>query len=402
MADTFAFSDDLAFIADLNQLPPNPSLKDEEGITTAALLPTLGGFPGGPCVVAAAPWALYNSARSGKLVRLLSLSLTEFQARTATATSNRLNTIRTSAQSGGIAVASIKLDTAAADLPSQVLIAEGPDITTAGAVLRTALDLPQLNPTRAVAYPPWRTPGTADRIYAQAGADVQGQVLREGQGLAVFATGRVAKENWPLAVVVVFTVGADTYMLRSRVTTGSMDCAIGLFNGSGSGVVITVRGVYATEVATDEQLLRRFQLEPISGLRGGVSLDTVTGLDSTAALPSSILCVEKAGCLQESADAIDPPARPCENVLRRLVCPSFGASPGIANTCLFPGAQRRVFDQNSDSPIVLREGEGVALFQRQVQTGWAFGYHISGLFTVEDATTQGIVPVIGGGLVRAA
>lgn len=400
--DTYAFSTDLAFVADLTQLPPNPALIDEAGVTTAALLPTLGGTPGGPCLVNAAPWALYNRAGSGKKVSLLQLHLRELQARTATATSNRLSTIRLSAMSGGIPLAPQPLDTDNAALPAQVLCSEGPDITTTGATLREALDLPQLNATRAVALPPWRLPGWQDRIYGAFGSEPQGQVLREGQGLAVFSTGRIAKENWPLAVVVLFSIGSASYVARTRLTTGSMDCAVGLFNGAGSGVVLTVNQVLVAEVATDEQTVRRFQLEPISGLRIGDALD-VTPLDSTApALPAGIVCAEKAGCLQESADATTVPARRCENVLRRLATPPLGASPGLANPFRSPELEAHVWQQSSASPLVLREGEGVALYQRQLTHGWAFGYNLSGLFTVEDDTVQAIAPIVGGGLVRAA
>ena len=86
MADTFHVTTSLIPLAETVQLAPNPALIGEAGVTTAALLPTLGGNPGLPCVVGAAPFALFNEVGSNRLVNILEIDLLETQGRTATAT----------------------------------------------------------------------------------------------------------------------------------------------------------------------------------------------------------------------------------------------------------------------------------------------------------------------------
>lgn len=405
MADTFHTTVSLLPLSELYQLPPNPSLIDESGVTTAALLPTLGGNPGAPVVVGSSPFAIFNAKGSSRVVRVLSIEILETQGRTTTATNFAFGVERCSAMTGGDDIDVLKMDSNASDLPSQVLVREVVgEYTPVGATLRKMLDLPQLNATRATVYPPWRgaaSSGTNDRLYGASNADVQGQVLREGEGLVAMTTAGTGKEPFPLAVCVLFSVGTDTYMARSRGSADTFPAFVGIFNGSGSGVVITINQIWVAELTTDETTLRRYQLEPISGIRTIDRLDVVS-LDSTnTALPAGVVVSRKAACHQASADFPGISSRTDENVLRRLVRPDAGAGPGLA-TPFFrpPSLGRKIFDQNSDSPLVLREGEGVALFQRQLNSGRAFGYQLSCLFTVELLSGQQISPVFGSSIVR--
>ena len=420
MADTYYVQTELAPIACFEQLQPQPALLDEYevvrgvgGATLTTLGPGLLGFPAnGPYVVGCANFALFNGLGSGKLVNVQSITITETQGRTTTATTNRLGVQRITALAGGDDVTPVSLDSDNAPIPAEVLIREYVgSVTTTGGVLRTILDLPQLNPTRAVAFPSWRLPGTADRVYGVGTVDtLQGQVLREGEGLAVFTSGDVAKENFPLAVVVTLRIGTENYWIRTRLSTSSMGAMLAIFNGSGSGVVVEVLNVSASEISTDEAgFLRRFQLETISGITpnsAGDRIDPVSMDSANAALPSQILAAEKAGCLQQSGDgiAIDgTPHRHDENVLRRLVSAPIGVSAGLA--CAVPVGQRvqRQFIMSEDRPFVLRENEGIALFQRQLGSGQGWGYQLQCRFSVEDGPLSGVIaPVIGSTVVRAA
>ena len=410
MADTFSVSLALRPLADTAQLPPNPALNDEGGITTAALLPTLGGNPGVPCVVNSPAFALFNEVGSGKLVNVLEIDLLETQGRTTTATSFAFGFERCSAMTGGDDVEVTKFDSDDADLPSQVLVREVIGAyTTAGGTIRKVRDMPQLNPTRAVAFPPWRTPTswTNDRVYGASNVDVQGQVLREGQGFVAMTTAGTGKEPFPVAVIVIFSIGSATYMARTRGSADTFPAFLGIFNGVGSGVVITVNQILVAEVMTDDTPIRRYQLETISGIKAPERVDVVS-LDSGVSLPSGIVVADKASALQASADAVDAPARTNEHVLRRLVMADAGASPGLATPFTnWPRSaigRSRIFSQHSDGPLVLREGEGIALYQRQTNTGLCFGYQLSVLFSVEDGPASGavIAPVIGSTIVRAA
>jgi hypothetical protein len=213
-------------------------------------------------------------------------------------------------------------------------------------------------------------------------------------------TAGTGKEPFPVAVLIIFSVGGASYMARSRGSADTFPAFLGIFNGSGSGVVITINQVLVAEVLTDDTPTRRFQLETISGIRAPDRLDVVP-LDSAVSLPSGIVVAQKAACLQESADGVMPPSRPNEHVLRRLVRPDVGASPGLATPFMAPPQfSQHVFSQRSDGPLVLREGEGIALFQRQTYSGRGFGYQLSVLFSVEVAPGQAIAPVIGSTIVR--
>lgn len=419
MADTFYVQTELYPIACFEQLAPAPSLLNEIEVTrtlaaasAALLLPGLMGYPSNqPYVVAAANFALMNGSGSGKLVKVHSITITETQGRTASATVNRLGVQRVTAIAGGDDVTPVPLDSANAGIPAEVLLREYVgSVTTTGGVLRTILDTPQLNPTRLVSYPSWRTPGTADRVYGTGSVDaVQGQVLREGEGVALFTSGAVAKENFPLAVVAVIKIGTECYWLRTRLSTSSMGAMLAIFNGSGSGVVVELLTVNVSEIATDEVgFLRRFQIETIRGMspnsQGGAL--EATPMDSTnATLPSQIVAAEKAGCLQVSGDGMDIDGtahRHNEDVLRRLVSAPFGVSPGLA--CPIPMGQRlqRQFIMGDDGAFVLRPGEGIGLFQRQLGSGQGWGYQLQCRFSVSDVVETIIAPVVGSAIVRAA
>lgn len=404
MAETYHVTLGLTPLAELVQLPPNPAIVGEEGITTAALLPTLGGNPGLPCVVNSAPFALFNSEGTNKLVNILEIDLLETQGRTATATNFAFGFERCSAMTGGDDIEVTKLDSNSSSLPSQVLVRKVIGAyTTTGGTIRKVLDLPQLNATRAAAFPPWRSPTawTNDRVYGASNADVQGQVLREGEGFVAMTTTGTGKGPFPLAVIVLFSIGAATYMAHTQGSADTFPAFLGIFNGSGSGVVITINQVLVAEVMTDDTPLRRFQLETISGIKAPDLLEAVALDSSNAALPAGIVVAQKAACFQASSDCVVLPSRTDEHVLRRLVRPDVGASPGLTTPFTAPQhISRHVFSQHSDGPLVLRSGEGIALYQRQTYSGLAFGYQLSVLFSVEDDPGQAISPVIGSTIVR--
>lgn len=407
MADTYCVTSSLVPFSDLNQLPPNPPLRGEESVTTAVLLPTLGGNPGLPNVTPSPLFAIFNQKGSSKTVKVLDFHMVETQGRTTTATTFQFGLARCSAMSGGDDVDVVKMDTDGADIPPEVLIREVVGAyTLSGTSLRKMLDLPQMNPTRAMPYPVWRgaaSSGNNDRLYGSNGADIQGQILREGQGIVALTTAGTGKEPFPLAVNIIFSIGTDSYLARSRGSADTFPAFLGIFNGTGSGVVITINQVWVAELTTDETSIRRLQLETISGCRTIDPLDA-TPMDSTSpSLPSSIIVTRKAACLQKSADALDAGPRADENLLRRLVCADQGQSPGLATPFTKPtsvsfGAD--IFKMAPGEPFVLREGEGLALFQRQTNSGLSFGYQLSVMFSVEDVTGQQIAPVLGSSIVR--
>lgn len=393
MAHTYSIGERLVSpVATLERLPiGNPG----------SLLPTglpypeaQVGFPSNmPYVEHGAWWALFNTAGSGKIVTVKEVALTPLQSRTTSTVSN-YTMDRISALAGGSDVVAAPLDTNNAALPAGLLCRLNADVTLTGARLRTTMDLQQLNAARAVPYPIWKssTSGNAE-IYSQRGADVQGMVLRENQGLSILSTGSVSRENYTLAVSALFTVGAESYLIREIVQTGAFPSLLAIFNSTGSGIVVTIRNVVVSEVTSDEVTLRRMTLESISGLHPnsyGTPADFIPHDSANPALPAHVRSVLKAGVLQMGNDAGMGGPRRNQSFLRRQVGAIMGVGPGLATGPNVGGnGLSPDFNRILRSDFVLREGEGIALLQKDDTSSWGNGYWLNVLITVEDNITPG-------------
>lgn len=352
------------------------------------------GFPSNmPYVEHGAWWALYNAAGSGKKISVKEVAVTPLQSRTSSAVSN-YTVNRVTAVSGGVDAAVTPLDSNNAAIPAQVLFRINCDITTTGAVLRTITDFPQLNPTRAVPYPVWRVQnGGNSEILMQSGTDVQGQVLREGQGLSFATTGSVSRENYSMAMSCMFTIGSATYVVRETIQTGAFPSLFAIFNGVGSGVVITVRKILFAEIGSDEVTLRRMTLESISGLHPnsyGIPADIIPFDSTNSALPAAVRSVLKAGVLQMGNDAGMGGIRRNQSFLRRQVGAIMGVGPGLATGPNLGGnALSNHYCRIWHGDFVLNQGEGVAIFQKDDTSTYGNGFWLNVLLTVEDVVTPG-------------
>lgn len=390
--DTFAIGELL--------VSPVATLERLAGSNPASLLATglpgleaQGGFPSNvPYLQHGAWWALFNKVGSKRIVTLKELQLIPLQSRTGSTFSN-YTTQHISAITGGTEVVPVPLDTNNASLSPLIVARTNCDIVpVVNSTLRVTMDLPLLNATRAVPYPVWRSPTSGNsEIFTQVNTETQGIVLNANEGLSVMSTGGVSRENCSLALSVYFSVDAETFVIREPIQTGSMPSLFALFNGP-SGKVVIIHRLVVSEITSDETTLRRLSFETISGIHPnslGTSVDLVP-LDSTAeSLPPQIVCCTKAGVLQSSADAVNV-IRDDRNFLRRQVGAIMGAGPGL-NTGPNVGG-------NAISPdycriwrgdMILREGEGVALFQKDDTSSYGNGYWLFGLITVENAAVPG-------------
>ncbi len=407
MADTYLVSTEVTYAPTLERLPPDPNpdyLTQVIGGIAAA-----SGYPANnPYLEHGAMWALYNGAGSGRILRVKSVVINPLQGRTGTAAQLWGIQRATSITGGEDITGDVEpMDTNNAAIPSQVLFRDGCSATLTGQPLRRTTDLPLMNPTRATMFPTWRNPAYNDSLISnQKGlTDCQPQVLREGQGLAILTTGGTGRENYALAVSVFFNIGTETYMLRKLIQTGMWDAHIGIFNGVGSGVVLEVRDINVTEVATDEFTLRRYELGTISGFhpnsRGKVL--TPIGLDSAnGALPSQVVTALRPTVLQIGLDASYGPPRRNHVPLRRSVSANNGIGPGLATLLAGQAYLGEQLDAASHfgNEFVLREGEGIAFFQKDDTGSWGSGYWLTCRFTSETVSGQQISPVIGSTIIR--
>lgn len=391
--DTFVVGERLASpVATLERLPGN-----NPNSLLATGLPGLeaqGGVPSNvPYLQHGAWWALFNGAGSNRVVTVKELQLVPLQSRTSSAVSN-YTTQRITSLTGGIDVTPIPLDTNNASLSSLILTRINCDIAaSANSTLRITPDVPLLNATRAVTYPTWHSPTSGNaEVYTRVNTDVQGIVLRENEGLSILSTGGVSRENYALAVSVVFTVSSESFIVREIVQTGAMPSLFALFNSTGSGKVVTVEHILVTEVASDETTLRRITLETISGIHPN-SFGTPSNLipldSTTAALPTQIRCCQRPGALQMSADAVNA-VRDDRNFLRRQVGATMGVGPGLATGPNVGGnAITPDYCRIWRGDMILREGEGIALFQKDDTSSYGNGYWLYALVTVDTATITG-------------
>jgi hypothetical protein len=412
MAETFYVATEITYAPTLERLPMDPN-PDGDIQTSIALGQQLspGNLSNQPYVEHSAMWALYNGAGSGRKITIANLVVNPLQGRTGTA-AQAWGIQRLSAMSGGEDVSSevSPLDTNNSPIPSQVLFRDGPSVTTTGGVLRRTLDLPFLNATRAYAFPTYRNAGYNDSLVStqRTLTDCQGQVLREGEGLGILTTGATGRENYVLAIQAFITISGQTYMFRKLVQTSAWDAMLGIFNGVGSGVVVTVRDINVAEVATDATTaLRRYELGTISGMHPNSKGKRLTPakLDSTSNdLPDQIVAALRPGVIQIGKDSGLLPTRPNNYPLRRWNSAVNGVGPGVA--CLIQGQRflGEVADFSSaiGTGFVLNEGEGIAVFQKESFDSWGSGYWLTCSFYVETVGGQQISPVIGSSIIRGA
>lgn len=78
---------------------------------------------------------------------------------------------------------------------------------------------------------------------------VAGIVLAEGEGLACVESAMESQYTWGIQIV--FTIGSSTYsaMMYANASNGG-EASWAIFNGSGSGVTITVNGILAADQGT--------------------------------------------------------------------------------------------------------------------------------------------------------
>ena len=170
-----------------------------------------------------------------------------------------------SACSGGIAVPAIKRDSTSASLPSQVEVRRWcSGITTTGVARRFSWSLAltpalsgSLSTTRTMTVP---IIGRGERSGVLSTLSVEPFVLREGEGLAIYTPHNsgdgvsltsMASGPWILSIAVrVVSTGAIYDFDVPEVVAGHENCAACVFNASGSGVVLEVIQVVATQATS--------------------------------------------------------------------------------------------------------------------------------------------------------
>lgn len=184
----------------------------------------------------------------------------------------------TSQPTGGEKVIAIKLDSSSDSIPSQIDIKKK-SIASAGSVLRSFSLYPRQNMNRAnqaICSQTFGHPTINSSVVFSTGfrdnSVTQGFVIREGQGLSVTCDSIAKTMKFDLQVT--FTLsGGKTYVVSTLVNPTSIESLLTLWNGIGSGEVITVVNMELSEVGED--LYPKFNIYKIDGLNGGTDITPI-------------------------------------------------------------------------------------------------------------------------------
>jgi len=210
---------------------------------------------------------------------------------------------RITAVSGGDSVTPIRMDTADAALPAQVLIRNDPDSVTATDVFRRIADAPAYSLTIANSQFSSRTYGGsmvthqkghyADIWRGGESVDVEPIILREGQGVGLFQDAYGTQHSMQTAAVVTDTATGATYICRSTDLSTDRrlnEAVFAIFNGSGSGVVLAVR-LWVLPMDGEAVVLPQLRLCRIAGVALGGGTVTPIRPDTSKSVPSALQVV---------------------------------------------------------------------------------------------------------------
>lgn len=392
---------------------------------TTVALPTVGVDNNGINVLEhACMFGIMNEVGSDRILRVKEVSITERDVRGgSTSVLYPVEVIRATGYGGGRDITSsiIALDSTTPALPSQVVLKLGiADVTTSGGTtLRRAPIAPGNTGTAAGLYhraSNWgggflqrlNGPTLFNNHFPSA---IQGQRLAAGELLVLRG---LTEANLPPVMLGVSLWFRDATNSRayfadtvvSYAGASAVGGLVALSNGSGSGITLEVDRIEVYELGTSLSVTgRSFMLEPISGLYGGESL-TASALDSSATALSSGVLIRRGGtALQAGQDSRlnqrsggGGDATP----IRRQVAQPFGTNVALASGMIGGLGNTRKFHKPFTgsgyadptlSDFVLREGEGLGLFNRNAM---GYGeYEVCVVMTAEDTSSP------GGGGVRA-
>ena len=217
--------------------------------------------------------------------------------------SGALSIRRITALSGGDSVTPIRMDTADAALPAQVLVRNDPDSVTASDIFRRIADAPAYSSTVANTQFSSRTYGGsmvthqkshyADIWRGGENADVEPIILREGQGLAIFQDEYGTQHSMQTAAVVTNTATGATYICRSTDLSTDRrlnEATFAIFNGSGSGVTLAVK-LWVLPMDGEAITLPQLRLCRIAGIALGGNTVTPIRPDTSKSVPSALQIV---------------------------------------------------------------------------------------------------------------
>lgn len=279
-------------------------------------------------------------------------------------------------------------------LPSQVKILTRVDSVTTTGIIKEFMNFPQNGDTivqaRTIAIRTSKSKGLDRRglnpasISYSYGTTATGQKLREGEGVAIVANGIQVNVAYRFTITMT-TDNGYTYMATEVVRPYSTFVPFVVFNGSGSGVVLTINNVECEEMGVDS--LCQFAIQKIDDIfLGSDEVDvtsTIFEMDSSNTLPTAIKCYTN--CLVE-LHGVKYGGVTVAPTFRKNSQMWIGTGPTWAIGARMYGivTSSELID-NGTAPIILRPGEGIALMQKNASE--VGRYEATILFQTESLAT---------------
>lgn len=340
----------------------------EPGTTPFSVELPQNALTGHPYFQHIAPIAIFNGQGSGVKLNIKMLNcrpLTGPQTPTSTMEVRRITAI-----TGGTPVAPVKLDSANADLPSQITSVFAPDSVTGTTSLRRTFICSGANFTRALANLSSMLNGdsragfdSGEFMKMTGEVELQKPTLNEGEGLAVVFTANGPTFCFGLTVMVRDRATNETHrfndMIEPRFLSGNVAWAI--LNGAGSGISLEILRIQIRELGTDE--IPYITYEPIEGFDSAAEDAVYLMADSAETVPANVFIKKNCNTMRAGSKYGGIMSSPA---FRRVTLGEPPYGPGISGGPQI--ARRGLFSPDMDTrgaaPITLNEGQGVALFIR--------------------------------------
>lgn len=389
-------------------------------------------------------FGLWNAPGSGRIIRVHRTDIEQIGGRNNPLPGNNCYTNQhliqriSSYGAGGVTLTPKKLDTAATSLPAQVVCLGDVPVVTVTSTFRKACTLGNESVSASSAggvadvscmgSKTWHGSRTFDAsgLYRGGYIDASGQglVFREGQGLAI-STGQVT-EAFTYDLIVTFQVGVYTYVAHSNIRPIITDTPFVLFNGVGSGVILTILDIslhaasdfYDSASTTYSYYFGKYDIQMLEWADISIGRDAVVlPMDASLSrtLPTGIYAkigfkARRRGTRGSMASINLCPDNKSANdsysrvrFIGRVTYPKsnenqtqsdFGLQIPLMCSCL-----PRAAANGKTSPIELHEGQGIGIYKRDYGTGPRCQAMI--IFDLQPATitaypgSTGLLPVVG-------
>lgn len=217
---------------------------------------------------------------------------------------------------------------------------------------------------------------------------VQGFILNEGEGIAL--NPEQVQSNVGYRMTILFDIGGDTYIAGETIRPVALMVPMILYNGSGSGVVVKILQMECREIGTDD--LCNFAIQKIDGVQNLIySTDvtsTILSMDSTNTLPTGIKMYED--CIVDLYGSKFGAVITNPSYMRNIQ-QYRGVGPGLAGVRMSGIVTSSELINEVTSPIIIRPGEGLALFQKNSSGIGRYGASV--VFNIEAISSGTSGPV---------